>query len=92
MPGRLINADTFIRNLCFSCKTGDGEGACAELCPAIAALDKTPTAVVRCYECTEAERGIVKASDGLYCGVWDTVVRYDGYCDHGKRRDGEYFF
>ena len=82
--GRLINTETLVRILCGSCTKGDGEGACAQLCPVISAIEKTPTAnavrVVRCAECIEYEL------DCGYCDYWEVGRRVDDYCSRGKRK------
>ena len=44
--------------------------------------------VVRCKDCREADYYSTHDPDGMYCGVWDTVVRCNGYCDHGAKMDG----
>lgn len=45
--------------------------------------------VVRCRECKESDYYSADDPDGLYCGVWDTVVRCNGYCDHGAKMDAK---
>lgn len=48
-------------------------------------IDAVP--VVRCQECKESEQFSVHEPDCLYCGVWDTAVRCDGYCYQGTKMD-----
>ena len=43
--------------------------------------------VVRCRDCKEAEDCPVVCGDCLYCNVWQTVVRCNGYCDHAVKMD-----
>lgn len=45
--------------------------------------------VVRCKDCKESDYYSADDPDGLYCGVWDTVVRCNGYCDHGAKMDAK---
>ena len=48
-------------------------------------IDAVP--VVRCRECKESDYYSADNPDGMYCAVWDTVVRCNGYCDHGAKMD-----
>ena len=51
-------------------------------------LDVVP--VVRCKDCKESEECRARVGDDYcYCNVWDTVVRCNGFCDHGVKMDGD---
>lgn len=60
----------------------------------VLAIDRAPTidavSVVRCKDCTESEECPVAGVNCVYCGVWDTIVRRNGYCDHhGAKMDAK---
>lgn len=40
--------------------------------------------VVRCRDCLYMER----VYDGLYCSIWKYYTREDGFCHHGKQKEG----
>lgn len=93
---RLIDANALIRHICFRCEDGDGEGACAQLCKFITAIDATPTIdaveVVRCREC------VFRYCAGLcpmcwYVSAMDEmrvidITEDDGFCHKGAKIDG----
>ena len=57
-------------------------------------VDEAPTLdvapVVRCKDCKESEECRAWVGDDYcYCNVWDTVVRRNGFCDHGAKMIGD---
>ena len=50
-------------------------------------VDAVP--VVRCKDCKESEECHLADENYLYCGVWDTIVHCNGYCDHGTKMDAK---
>lgn len=59
----------------------------------VLAIDRAPTidavSVVRCKDCTESEECSLADIGCLNCGMWDTVVHYNGYCYRGTKMDSK---
>ena len=77
---QLISATTKLATADAMCKLL-GEAA---KCQTIDAVE-----VVRCWECKESEKCPLIGADNLYCNVWDTVVRCNGYCYQGAKMDAK---
>ena len=51
-------------------------------------VDAVP--VVRCSACKEADRSVFLPEGCLFCNVWDSVTRCDGFCYCGGVRDDDH--
>ena len=45
--------------------------------------------VVRCKYCGQAENSVLLPEGVVYCNVWDTCTKCDGFCHHGVKNDGK---
>ena len=80
---RLIDANALLKHRVFRGPQVPGYRTAVENAPTIDAVE-----VVRCKDCRESDYYSTHDPDGMYCAVWDTVVRCNGYCDHGAKMDG----
>lgn len=77
----------FLKNCrmeCCICPDRDQEsGECNLVCcaPTVDAVE-----VIRCEHCKFAEKMACIPLDSRYCGIWDTVVKANGYCYQGTPR------
>lgn len=74
MDKKLMRAESWIRSFC-------GWTGAKNKLPETE--DAVP--VVRCRDCLYME----KVYDGIYCSIWKDYSRKDGFCHHGKQKEGD---
>lgn len=75
---RPIDADALVNTMCFRCKDGDGEGACAEVCRFANVVSKIPTLDYAPKWISVKDRLPEKLNENNQVYLTEEVIGFDG--------------